>query len=392
MAEISDGFIKITMTAAGKKGLRKVTLDTGQFSLPMLSQYRLFLNASHRYLAGKVVSANEDQLVLEYQLPSGATPLPVYLKNRTRLDKLRLISQLYWLVEAQNDGQQPFISPDNLYVIGEHIVAMHRGFMQHFAPSQESEEQRVKQFKALILYVLNPKTDYAKTVVGAAALNNKFAKDMAKLTAIDQIEDLVNHQLAIQEKIARKTEITIKKSRYQATRWTAIIASIAAVVLLLLAVFWNTYTLPKQRHVISAQSDYMNANYTRVADDLQHYKPRSLPQSARFVLAVSYINLDDLSKTQKQAVMKNISQKSNPTQLNYWIELGRGHYQNALSIAKNIGDDEYILHAYTKLYTSTKNNTTMDGAKKQKQLNSYRKQINKYIKKLGGAKNEFESN
>lgn len=89
--------------------------------------------------------------------------------------------------------------------------------------------------------------------------------------------------------------------------------------------------------------------------------------------------------------MKNISQNSNPNQLSYWIQLGRGKYTEALSLAKNIGDDEYILHAYTKLYTATKNNTTMDGAKKQAELSKYRKQINEYLKKLGGEKNEFEA-
>ena len=106
----------------------------------------------------------------------------------------------------------------------------------------------------------------------------------------------------------------------------------------------------------------------------------------------SYIKQDSLSADQQKVVLKNISQKSAAIQLNYWIYIGRADYQRALSLAKNMGDNEYILHAYAKLYTETKNDDTMNGATKQKRLNNYRKQINAYIKKLGGSKNEFESN
>ena len=138
--------------------------------------------------------------------------------------------------------------------------------------------------------------------------------------------------------------------------------------------------------------DYQVANYSQVTSDLKRYGTRSLPQAARYILAVSYIKQDSLSADQQKVVLKNISQKSAAIQLNYWIYIGRADYQRALSLAKNMGDNEYILHAYAKLYTETKNDDTMNGATKQKRLDNYRKQINAYIKKLGGSKNEFESN
>lgn len=56
-----------------------------------------------------------------------------------------------------------------------------------------------------------------------------------------------------------------------------------------------------------------------------------------------------------------------------------------LEIAQNIGDDQLILHVYTKLYDATKN-STMSGAKKQKQLEEYQKAIDTYTAKVGGEK------
>ena len=59
-----------------------------------------------------------------------------------------------------------------------------------------------------------------------------------------------------------------------------------------------------------------------------------------------------------------------------------------LEIAQNFGDDQLILHAYTKLYDATKN-STMSGAKKQKQLEEYQKAIDTYTAKVGGEKNDI---
>ncbi|MDT2836708.1 type VII secretion protein EssB/YukC [Enterococcus durans] len=57
-----------------------------------------------------------------------------------------------------------------------------------------------------------------------------------------------------------------------------------------------------------------------------------------------------------------------------------------LEIAQNIGDDQLILHVYTKLYDATKANSRMSGAKKQKQLEKYQKAIDTYTAKVGGEK------
>lgn len=359
--------------------------------LTELAEYELFLSGDEHYLPGKVLKANEDQLTLSYQLPEKALALTEYVKRFDRAAVLRLLPQLYWVVDEQAGLLQPFIAPENLFVIGQRIVVAHRGFKSSVAPFKETAELRVKQFRALVLYLLEPKQDYAKLVNGAGALRHTFAQQLAKATTITALESLVDQQVMTQEQVAQKTLVTVKKTKFQMLKWIAGIGSVISVILLGVTLFWGFYTVPKAEHIVTAQARFLNDNYADTTKELARYSPEHLPQSARYVLAVSYIQLDTLSSQQKKAVLKNISQNSNSNQLNYWIQIGRGQYTEALSLAKNIGDDEYILHAYTKLYTATKNNTTMDGAKKQAELSKYRKQINEYLKKLGGEKNEFEA-
>lgn len=389
MTLISDG--KLELEFKQNKSELKVTLGADKYRLTELAEYELFLSGDEHYLPGKVLKANEDQLTLSYQLPEKALALTEYVKCFDRAAVLRLLPQLYWVVDEQAGLLQPFIVPENLFVIGQRIVVAHRGFKSSVAPFKETAELRVKQFRALVLYLLEPKQDYAKLVNGAGALRHTFAQQLAKATTITALESLVDQQVMTQEQVAQKTLVTVKKTKFQMLKWIAGIGSVISVILLGVTLFWGFYTVPKAEHIVTAQARFLNDNYADTTKELARYSPEHLPQSARYVLAVSYIQLDTLSSQQKKAVLKNISQNSNSNQLNYWIQIGRGQYTEALSLAKNIGDDEYILHAYTKLYTATKNNTTMDGAKKQAELSKYRKQINEYLKKLGGEKNEFEA-
>ncbi|MCR1881255.1 type VII secretion protein EssB [Ligilactobacillus murinus] len=389
MTLISDG--KLELEFKQNKSELKVTLGADKYRLTELAEYKLFLSGDEHYLPGKVLKANEDQLTLSYQLPEKALALTEYVKCFDRAAVLRLLPQLYWVVDEQAGLLQPFIVPENLFVIGQRIVVAHRGFKSSVAPFKETAELRVKQFRALVLYLLEPKQDYAKLVNGAGALRHTFAQQLAKATTITALESLVDQQVMTQEQVAQKTLVTVKKTKFQMLKWIAGIGSVISVILLGVTLFWGFYTVPKAEHIVTAQARFLNDNYADTTKELARYSPEHLPQSARYVLAVSYIQLDTLSSQQKKAVLKNISQNSNSNQLNYWIQIGRGQYTEALSLAKNIGDDEYILHAYTKLYTATKNNTTMDGAKKQAELSKYRKQINEYLKKLGGEKNEFEA-
>ena len=83
-----------------------------------------------------------------------------------------------------------------------------------------------------------------------------------------------------------------------------------------------------------------------------------------------------------------MSQKSSENTLLYWIYLGKGEFKKSLDIAQNLGDNQYILHAYTKLYDATKTDNTMNGEKKQELLTKYEEEIKKYMSLLEGETDE----
>lgn len=298
MTLISDG--KLELEFKQNKSELKVTLGADKYRLTELAEYELFLSGDEHYLPGKVLKANEDQLTLSYQLPEKALALTEYVKRFDRAAVLRLLPQLYWVVDEQAGLLQPFIAPENLFVIGQRIVVAHRGFKSSVAPFKETAELRVKQFRALVLYLLEPKQDYAKLVNGAGALRHTFAQQLAKATTITALESLVDQQVMTQEQVAQKTLVTVKKTKFQMLKWIAGIGSVISVILLGVTLFWGFYTVPKAEHIVTAQARFLNDNYADTTKELARYSPEHLPQSARYVLAVSYIQLGTLSSQQKK--------------------------------------------------------------------------------------------
>ena len=52
------------------------------------------------------------------------------------------------------------LHPANLFVRGEELVIGHRGFMETIVPYINEEDDFIKQYRALVLYILHPRLNY----------------------------------------------------------------------------------------------------------------------------------------------------------------------------------------------------------------------------------------
>jgi len=89
--------------------------------------------------------------------------------------------------------------------------------------------------------------------------------------------------------------------------------------------------------------------------------------------------LENLSSEQRTVILNHMSPSSNENELLFWIFTGRGEFEIALDIALNIGDNQLILHAYTKLYDLVDADQAMDGAEKRRLLDEYRERIDELL-------------
>ncbi|WEV56428.1 type VII secretion protein EssB [Ligilactobacillus acidipiscis] len=365
----------------------QVTLEPSQYDVSRTEQFGLYLTERQHFLAGKMQEASERQLVVNYTKDPLTTSLAdESFKKLPIYERLLLAQKAAFLENYLGTPVSPMIAPENIFIQGDQLLVAHRGFMDAVAPRVENEANYFKEYRALILYMINPDLEYSQLIDGAGTLNTQLSKKIQAAQSFTELDGILHEEAARQQKLRQKSSRTVSKKKYLSFKWGAIVLAVLTVILAVTAGFLGFNKLPAEQRVITAQTQYNSKNYGGVLDTLEKDKPENLPKGAQYIAAVSSVQLDSLSHKQQRALLNNLSQKSSENTLLYWIYLGRGDFKESLNIAKNIGDNQYILHAYTKLYDATKSDDKMSGAKKQKLLHQYDKSINKYLKTLGGKK------
>ena len=325
----------------------------------------------------------EQGVQLRYGLQEGLMPFPqACAQAKTQLEKLELATLLSPFQEFKGEYQIPFIHPENIYFEGEKLKIIHFGLKNLVTPQAENPALFLKEVKALVLSIFQSKVSYEKCLEGLPSLKDTFSTGILEAENLEELFVFLNGEL-----VKEKTKITQSKRLVSRRSFVAVrvFGVLAFVFALIMGFFFYQYKTSndKSEAIVAAQTSCITNNYAKTQTDLEKSTPASLPKSAKYILAVSSVNLADLTSAQKQTILNTLSIKTDDNTLNYWVNMGRGHFEEALNLAQNLGDDQLTLLAYTDLYQATKLNTKMAGDKKQKLLQQYTKQIEELTKKLG---------
>lgn len=389
MSEAKDISEKIDIQIQKEKVT--VTLQANQYRLAELDQYQSVLKKRESLLAGEIQESTEERLVVSYEKDEYAVSIEEAVKKMSPFNRLLLAQKICIVEPFVHSTIQPFIHPRNIFLFGDSLLLAHRGFMNLVVPHVTKEEDFLKQYRALILFILQPKLDYEQLIEGTGTLEDPLSKSIQASFSPEEIDQIIGKQIVIQKMKQEKQNQLVSKKSYTLFKWGSIVLLITTLFLGFFVVKYAVNDIPTQERIITAEANYIANDYSGVLSTLKVDIPENLPKSAQYVYAVSSIQLDNLSNEQKKMILNNISQKSNENTLLYWIYIGKGSFEKALDIAQNIGDNQIILHAYTKLYEATKLDTKMNGEKKQELLTQYEEAIAESMKLLGGTTDDSES-
>lgn len=388
MSQLREGYPELNIRT--NEHQLEVQLKANQYQLHELGQYDIFLEEDFHFLAGTVTEASEERLEITYQLGSEYTQsLESAVEDLSLVDRLILAQKLEFLSQYQNTLTQPYIHPANLFVVGDIIKVGHRGFSHTVTPYTD-DSKYFEAYRAIVLYLINPKLPFKELVNGSGALKNIFSQDIQKSTEFETLNQLLDEQVALQASKRSEESIYVPKRQFTLFKWGTIVFSLLSVIFIVWTGIYALRTVPYQERLVNAEIHFTNNNFSSTIDVLKNDNPRQMPKGTQYALAVSAIKLDTLSDEQKGNILKNISMKTNENILLYWIYLGFGDYENTLDIAQNVGDNQLILHAYRKLYNQVSADTAMKGAEKQERLKEYREQIQTYEDMLEGTDDNEE--
>lgn len=378
MAKLTNGLVEIEI-AESKQELR-VLLEASQYDLKGMEQYAPFLEKTDMFFEGQVKSADEESVELIYAIPEYAMSVTNYAAaNKSGIERLEIARKFSGLAACQTKAACPFIHPDNLYILTGQLKVAHRGLMQYVQPDIQSPDDFLAQYKALVISTLQPKYKYELLAAGTLTVRDPLSKEILGTATMEEIELLLDKQYHALRLAQNASKQLVTKSTYTVLRIALVILALSTIGLAAWLGVSQSEIVPRQERIIESHAAFMVNNFGQVVTILADDPPQVLPRSVQYMLATSFVQLESLSSTQRTAILNHMSPSSNENELLYWIFTGRGEFETALDIALNIGDNQLILHAYTKLYDMVYADPVMGGAEKQRLLDEYLKRIDEIL-------------
>ena len=361
-----------------------VTLNASQYEQSAIPHYIPHLIGTFDMLPGEIIKADEEQLEITYTIPAYAETVAAMAEKATYIERLELSRKFSGLAAWQSRIINPKFDPDNLYIIGGLLKVAHRGLDGYIEPKFYEETDFITRYKALVVSTIQPRYSFDSLSSGSVNVRDPLCCNILAQDSIEAVEKILDEEIYHNYKMDKQNKQLVKKINYAIFRWATLILAITVLSLGIWAGVIIHETVPLQARIIESQASFMVHNYGEVIRILNNDNPTNLPRSAQYILASSFVHLENLSLPQRNAVLNQLSPASLENELLYWIWIGRGEFQRAMDIALNLGDNQLVLHTYTKLYDMVYADPIMPGVEKQQRLDQYRSRINELKVIFGG--------
>ncbi|MBF2568385.1 type VII secretion protein EssB [Listeria welshimeri] len=301
------------------------------------------------------------------------------IKSQSLVHKYQLLMNVAELKKT-SERLSVHLSPENIYFdYNLHPKIKFRDIQEQ----HNSEEQFLLEYQALVGYVLQNKNSYDDYVHGGRDLLKKD-KQTKPFTEVDNIEDLYEAlKAAFLKEQKRNTEqkFYINKKEHRRYKWGFRIFLGLFFVLFLILSYLVIITIPRSTAITNGYENYIRNDYVKVIEVMEDIPLSTMNLDNKHILAVSYIKSEPLSEEQKKNILAGVSYISDPRVLDFWIELGKNNLETSIDIAKQLGNEQYLLYAYAKQRTLVENDMKLTGQEKEEKL----KEIDQSIKQIIGT-------
>lgn len=322
----------------------------------------------------------EDKLIFNYTIQRPGHTVKE-MQELDTVEKLKAAVNLLSFGELTQFPYTFFLHPENIYFDYNLIPAIaYRGIKEQMPPMEMNQEFLLRNMKCYLISLFL--TDYKfedlyagnlETVTGTEFINRIKAADSMEDLA-DYIKPLYMQKAAEEEEKYQKVD----KKTYKWSRQLALWFGGALVVSLAALIYFVFIRSPFQNRLLEADSHFVQNNYTEVISTLNSIKSEDLPATQKYMMAYSVVHGQSFNEEQKQVILNNVSLKSDVNYLDYWIHIGQGNYEEAIDLAKKIGDYDLILYGIAQIREQIINNPELSGEEREQQLSQYETQYEEY--------------
>ena len=392
MTDKKTSYLEKQLEAALKFEQDKIVITFQREKIKLANELEITLLQENNPFIEKNITLTEDELIFTYKKePNFMT----FGKLRTLDERSRWMfasKVLRFIMLHQSNRLHLIVCPENI-LIDESLTAyfLHYGVKESIPPYERNKERLWAETKAIIAAAVQPKykfdqyIQFSKSIeLSPVAVKIMEAKDEQEL--LTTIQD----QLQLLEKEEKKYTKIAK------TKWDWVRYSLIGLLLVLLPLgIYTGYAAlviqPQQEAYVAVQAPYIQGNYSEIIDQLAQYDVEKMPNVIQYELSLAYIVNETLTEEQKENVLKTITLQTDPDYFKYWIYIGRGQAEEALTVARQLEDLDLIMLALLHYEESIKADRELDGEEREQLLDKVQTEINEVTKQLEELKEALES-
>jgi len=379
MKEKTIEFENQTLDFKIEKDTWKLSLAKSETRLKSMEQMRIMTETSDAFVP---VEIEEDADTFYFDLY--IDPENKKWKDIEKLahnEKLRLLCNTAELKNYLTTRLTFFLHPDNL-VFDDNLMpaVIYRGIRELVPPYEMDEQSFHKQLQCFAIALFSKTFSYDQLYNGALrnAKGTEFERQVSETKNLDELIVFLRDSYKKEQKKTEKEMQVVPAKRFRMFKQLSIIMIAASVLLAIPMIYIGFVKLPFQDKLLAAHGDFLASDYNSVIETLGEEDPEKLPNDSKYILASSYISVENLSDKEKEVIMKNVSLKSNEDYLLYWIYNGRGDFDKSVDKAKYIDDPTLVMYGIIKRIEQAKNNPDLTGTERDEQLEELTAELEKY--------------
>ncbi|BDH60320.1 ESX secretion system protein YukC [Lysinibacillus sp. PLM2] len=394
MLEKKQSYLEKQLDATLKFQPEQITLTFQNEKVKLEDELEIALLREVNPFIQKEITLTEDELIFTYKKePNFIT----FEKLRSFDEKSRWMfasNIVKSIIMHSSNRLHIILCPENI-LIDESLTPyfLHYGVKESIPPYERDEKRLWQETRATIAAVVEPQFTFEQYIrfsksieLSAMAERIMGAKDETELL------DIIKKQLQVIEKEDKSyTKIKLKK-------WNWLRYSLVGLILLLLPLsIYTAYSAvilqPRQEAYIAVQGPFIQKNYSEIINKLTKYDVEDMPVVIQYELSLAYIVNETLMEEQRENVLKTITLQTDPRYYKYWIYIGRGQAEEALSLARQLEDLDYIMLALLHYEESVKANLKLEDEERERLLdniNTEKEEIQKQLEEIAENLEEEE--
>lgn len=332
------------------------------------------------FVPARFVSMDKVSIEIEYSLEN----LYSYeeLAKTNSVFKVQAMISLVELVQNTNKLMNINLDQSNIYFDrAANAFQLERAIN----PKKGDETKFTQEIKALLANLF-----VAEGYESILSSKGKFLSKNTMLESLGDVEDLdtLKEQLSVlvnkQLDENYTSKVSVDKNYVNKLKRISKFKSFAILILIAISAFMVVVYIPNRTSQLRAIASYESATYENVLVDMHKTKITSMSPVTKYIMAESTIKLSQLSDTQKENILYNLSPSVEEGILDFWVYIGQDNLDKAYDQSIKNNDAQQKAYVLLLLIDRTQNDSSLKTEEKETMISSYQGELDSVMESIEG--------